>query len=121
MTARPGDKTPMIVDCRRRHLRLPLDLPVTFEHLDGSGHVQGGKLENLSDAGLMLVAAEPLLPGSSLTLSIMSSDGEVSVTGKVVWSRHVGPDHAQSGILLQPFPGNGFARQLFIQEFARLS
>jgi hypothetical protein len=119
MTAWAGDETPAILECRRRHLRLPLDLPVTFEQIEGPSHVQGGTIENLSDTGLMLRAAEPLLPGSSLALSVASSDGKVSLAGKVVWSRRIGPDQAQIGILLQPSPGNGFARQLFIQEFAR--
>lgn len=120
MTAWPSEETPAVLECRRRHLRLPLDLPVTFQPIDGSSHTQGGKIENLSDTGLMLRAAEPLLPGSSLALSVASSDGKVSLEGKVVWSRRIGSDQAQIGILLQPSPGNGFARQLFIQEFARM-
>ena len=120
MTAWVGEETSVILECRRRHLRLPLDLPVTFERIDGSSHIQGGTIENLSDGGLMLRAAEPLLPGSSLALSVVSSDGKVSLEGKVVWSRRIGPDQAQIGILLEPSPGQGFARQLFIQEFARM-
>jgi hypothetical protein len=121
MTAWAGEETPVSLECRRHHLRLPLDLPVTFQQIDGPTHVQGGKIENLSDTGLMLRAAEPLHPGSSLALSVAASDGKVSLAGKVVWSRRIGPDQAQSGILLQPSPGNGFARRLFIQEFARMS
>lgn len=120
MTAWAGEETPVVLECRRRHLRLPLDLPVTFQPIDGSNHIQGGKIENLSDTGLMLRAAEPLLPGSSLELSVASSDGKVSLEGKVIWSRRIGPDQAQIGILLRPSPGTGFARQLFIQEFARM-
>lgn len=120
MTAWTAEESAAILECRRRHLRLPLDLPVTFQQIDGSSHIQGGTIENLSDAGLMLRAAEPLLPGASLALSVASSDGKVSLEGKVVWSRRVGPDQAQIGVLLQPSPGKGFARQLFIQEFARM-
>ncbi len=120
MTAWAAEETGVIVECRRRHLRLPLDLPVTFQQIDGSSHIQGGTIENLSDTGLMLRAAEPLLPGTSLALFVASSDGKLSLEGEVVWSRRVGPDQAQIGVLLQPSPSKGFARQLFIQEFARM-
>lgn len=120
MTAWPGEDTSTIVECRRRHLRLPLDLPVTFQQLGGSGPVRGGTIHNVSDTGLLLTAAEPLVPGSTLTLSLSSSTGEISLAGKVVWSQRIDPHEAQTGILLEPSPGNGFARQLFIQEFARI-
>jgi len=111
---------PVAKECRRRHLRLPLDLPVTFQQLDGSDHLRGGTIQNISDTGLLLMAAEPLLPGSALTLRLLCSDGEFSVAGKVIWSRRIGHDEAQSGILLCPSPGDGFARQLFIEEFAKM-
>lgn len=108
------------VKCRRRHLRLPLELPVTVERLDDSGHVLGGTVQNLSDSGLLLMAAEPLAPGSTIAVSVASSTGELSLAGKVIWSRRISPDQAQSGILFRPSPGHGFARRLFIQEFVRM-
>jgi hypothetical protein len=94
-------------------------LPVTFQQPDSSGHIRGGKTQNVSDAGLLLTAADPLVPGSALTLSLTCSNGEFPLAGKVIWSRRIGPNEAQSGILLCPSPGNGFARQLFIREFTK--
>jgi c-di-GMP-binding flagellar brake protein YcgR len=109
----------MTIQHRRRHVRLPIELPVKFHCLEGQSDSVEGKTRNLSDSGLMLLAKEPLPPGTSVRLRLFCSDRDVPLSGQVVWSRQL-PDHrAQTGIQFHPFPGDGFASRLFIREFLK--
>lgn len=109
----------MHTETRRRHVRLPLELPVKFHCPDAPPNSVEGKTRNLSDSGLMLVATEPLPPGASITLQMVCSDRKVPLSGHVVWSRRLSDQRAQTGIQFQPFPGDGFASQVFMREFLK--
>ena len=109
----------MTTESRRRHVRLLIELPVRFHFADAPHDSVEGKTRNLSDSGLMLVATEPLSPGASLTLQLLCSDQEVSLSGEVIWSQRVAAHRAQSGIQFHPLPGNGFATQVFMREFLK--
>lgn len=102
---------------RRRHLRLPLPIPVRFHLPDHQDRIFAGRTQNLSDSGLMLVAGDPLPPGSTISLELLFKDTEVSLEGEVIWSRRSDPSVAQSGIQFRFPPDQGFANQLFMRYF----
>ncbi len=102
---------------RRRHVRLPLKMPVRF-HLEESPERDfRGRTQNMSDSGLMLVAGHSLPPGSAVSLRLLCSDREVTLEGDVVWSRPCKPHRAENGIQFRSPVDHGFAIQLFIREF----
>lgn len=109
----------MNTETRRRHVRLLIELPVKFHFADAPRDSVEGKTRNLSDSGLMLMATEPLPPGASLTLQLLCSDREVTLSGEVIWSQRLAAHRAQSGIQFHPLPGNGFATQVFMREFLK--
>lgn len=109
----------MTTESRRRHVRLLIELPVRFHVSDAPRDSVEGKTRNLSDSGLMLVATEPLPPGASLTLQLLCSDREVTLSGEVIWGRRLAAHQAQSGIQFHPFPGDRFASQVFMREFLK--
>lgn len=104
---------------RRRHVRLPLRISVKFHLLGSPEHMCKGTTQNLSDSGLMLVAPDPLPPGSAITLQLLCSDREIPMEGEVIWSRQHEPRRAQSGIQFRCPPDQGFSTQLFVREYFR--
>lgn len=104
---------------RRRHVRLPLRISVKFHLLEYPEHIFKGTTQNLSDSGLMLLARDPLPPGSAITLQLLCSDREIPMEGEVIWSRQCEPRRAQSGIQFRCPPDQGFSTQLFVREYFR--
>ena len=102
---------------RRRHVRLPVSVPVRFHLPDHPDRSFAGRTQNLSDSGLMLVAGDPLPPDSTVSLALLFRDAEVPLEGEVVWSRRLDPSMAQSGIQFRVPPDQGFATQLFMRQF----
>ncbi len=70
-------------DGRRRHVRIPLTVPVRFQLPDNPDRIFEGRTQNLSDFGLMLVAGDPLPPGSTVSLQLLLRDTEVPLEGEV--------------------------------------
>lgn len=102
---------------RRRHVRLPLTVPVRFQLPDHPDRSFAGRTQNLSDSGLMLVAGDPLPPDSTVSLALLFRDTEVPLEGEVVWSRRLDHSVAQTGIQFRFPPDQGFATQLFMRQF----
>lgn len=109
----------MNTETRRRHVRLPIELPVRFHFSDAPRNSVEGKTRNLSDSGLMLLTTEPLQPGVSVTMKLSCSDREIPLSGQVVWSQPLAATRAHTGIQFHPFPGEGFASRIFMREFLK--
>jgi hypothetical protein len=108
---------PPVIQSRRRHVRLPVDLPADYQRPDGE---QGsGRVKNLSDGGLLLLAHEPLTPSTSLRLQLHAHHGDRSFEGVVVWNS-AGPGAGKSsiahGIRFTSPVTEGFAVELFLSE-----
>ncbi len=102
---------------RRRHVRLPVDLPVDYQQ--PGGERVGGRVKNLSDGGLLLLAHEALPPSTPLYLQLHAHHGERSFEGVVVWNAG-GPGAGKSsiahGIRFTSPVTEGFAVELFLSE-----
>lgn len=69
---------------RRRYVRLPLDLAATYQ--PPGGKEGSGRVENLGDGGLLLLAPEELSPPTPLGLSLHTRRGDRRLEGVVVWN-----------------------------------
>ncbi len=69
---------------RRQHVRVPLDLPATYQHPRGAE--TSGRVKNLSDGGLLLEAPESLPPGTHLRLQLHTRQGVRAFEGEVLWN-----------------------------------
>jgi hypothetical protein len=106
-----------VIQTRRRHVRLPVNLPADYQRPDGE---QGsGRVKNLSDGGLLLLTREPLPPSTSLRLQVHAHHGDLFFEGVVVWNS-AGPGAAKSsiahGIRFTSPVTEGFAVELFLSE-----
>ena len=103
---------------RRRHLRLPFDLPASFRAPEGRGG--RGQVKNLSDGGLLLVTQEILPPSTHLRLELQTRQGGRAFEGAVVWNdaerRSTAPLIAH-GIRFAGPVVPGLAVELFMSEF----
>ena len=115
----PSSQAPQtsVIQTRRRHVRLPVDLPAGYQRPDGE---QGwGRVKNLSDGGLLLFAHEPLPPSTSLHLQLHAHHGVRSFEGVVVWNA-AGPGAGISpiahGIRFTSPVSEGIAVELFLSE-----
>ncbi len=102
---------------RRRHVRLPFDLPVAYER---PGDEKGwGRVKNLSDGGLLLLAREALPPSTPLRLQLQTHHQPLVFEGVVVWNdAGRGAEHSSiaHGIrFTSPVP-EGLAVELFLSE-----
>lgn len=84
---------------RRKHLRVPKDLRVTWRLIEGDGHEQvqtGPALEgltrDLSQGGLCIEVPHELKPGTPLSLDIARETGgpPLSALGRIAWCRAEG-------------------------------
>ncbi len=105
---------------RRRHVRLPLDLPVAYER--PGEEKRWGRVQNLSDGGLLLLAREALPPATPLRLQLQTHHQPLVVEGVVVWNNSMaGAGHSSSahGIrFTSPVP-EGLAVEVFLSEASR--
>lgn len=108
----------MTAEYRRRHARFPLELAVRYCLSDSPGQILEGRTQYLGDSGLMLVASDPPPRGSAVTLWLVCTDGELRLEGEVVWTQRLDPAQAHIGIKFVPFPGHGFASDIFMREFS---
>lgn len=108
----------MTEEYRRRHVRFPLELPVRYCLSESPSEIREGRTQYLGDSGLMLVTTDPLPTGSAVTLWLGCTDRELRLEGEVVWSQPVDPSRAQIGVKFVPFPGHGFASDIFMREFS---
>jgi hypothetical protein len=102
---------------RRRHVRLPVDLPVDYQQ--PGGERAGGRVKNLSDGGLLLLAPEVLPPSTPLSLQVHAQHGERSFEGVVVWNDGGSGTATPSiphGIRFTSPVTEGFAVELFLSE-----
>ncbi len=106
-----------VTQTRRRHVRLPVDLPADYQRPDGEEG--SGRVKNLSDGGLLLLAHEPLPPSTSLRLQLHGHHGDRSLEGVVVWTsagQGVGKSSIAHGIRFTSPVTEGFAVELFLSE-----
>ncbi len=105
---------------RRRHVRLPLDLPVAYER--PGEEKRWGRVQNLSDGGLLLLAREALPPATPLRLHLQTHHQPLVFEGGVVWNGSTsGTDQSSiaHGIrFTSPVP-EGLAVELFLSEALR--
>lgn len=106
-----------VIQTRRRHVRLPVDLPVAYQR--PGGEEGRGRVKNLSDGGLLLLFREPLPPSTSLRLQLHAHHGMRSFEGVVVWNA-AGPGAGKSsiahGIRFTSPVNEGLAVELFLSE-----
>ncbi len=117
MPEAPGASAALL---RRRHVRLPFDLPVAYERpVDEKGW---GRVRNLSDGGLLLLAREALPPATPLRLQLQTHHQPLVFEGVVVWNDSMaGAGHSSiaHGIrFTSPVP-EGLAVELFLSEALR--
>ncbi len=105
---------------RRRHVRLPLDLPATYQRPGGA---EGrGQVKNLSDGGLLLEAPEILPPATHLRLQLHTHQGVRTFEGEVLWNdaeRHGNNPPVAHGIRFTGPGVAGLAVDLFMGESRR--
>ncbi len=105
---------------RRRHVRLPLDLPATYQR---PGSAEGrGKVKNLSDGGLVLEATEILPPAAHLRLQLQTHHGVRTFEGEVLWNdaeRHSDKPSVAHGIRFTSPGVGGLAVELFVGKSQR--
>jgi PilZ domain-containing protein len=105
---------------RRRHVRLPLDLPATYQQ---PGCAEGsGQVKNLSDGGLLLEAPEILPPATHLRLQLHTQQGVRPFEGEVRWNdaeRRSNPPPIAHGIRFAGPGVRGLAVELFLGESQR--
>ncbi len=103
---------------RRRHLRLPFDLPTSF--WGPEGREGRGQVKNLSDGGLLLVTQEILPPSTHLRLELQARQGGRAFEGAVVWNdaeRRSNAPPIAHGIRFAGPVVPGLAVELFMSEF----
>jgi len=73
---------------RRKHPRLPIDLPLDYFVESTERH--GGVAANASRSGLLVYLPEPIFVGSQLKIELLFVKGSglnsIAATAKVVWS-----------------------------------
>lgn len=105
---------------RRRHARLPLDRQVRYYVLAPSPTPpRPGRILDLSDGGLRLIAREALPPSTQVALEIATGSGERLLIGTVIWNNASLADPkgtVEHGVqFAEEIPGA--ATVLFLQEF----
>ncbi len=114
---REGDGESSAILIRRRHVRLPVDLPADYQR--PGGERVGGRVRNLSDGGLLLLAHEALPLSTPLYLQLHAYHGKRSFEGIVAWNAG-GPAAGKSsiahGIRFTSPVTEGFAVELFLSE-----
>ncbi len=117
----PADSLPAGSHKPRQHVRVPLDLPATYQRPGGG--VASGRVKNLSDGGLPLEAPEILPPGTHLQLHLHTHQGARTFDGEVLWNdaarRSDIPPVAHSVRFSSPGV-RGLAVEVFIGESQRL-
>ena len=105
---------------RREHVRVPLDLPATYQQPGGA---EGrGQVKNLSDGGLLLEAPESLPPATHLRLQLHTHQGVRTFEGEVLWNdaeRHGHNPPVTHGIRFTSPVVTGLAVDVFIGESQR--
>ncbi|MBI4841144.1 MAG: PilZ domain-containing protein [candidate division NC10 bacterium] len=83
---------------QRRHPRHPLVLSILYKSKDPAPAKVGvGWTRDVSDGGACLELAEPLQPGTPLSVILQTDQGSLGVEGKVVWVG--GPVAGGGGVL----------------------
>lgn len=118
----PKGPTGELTRTRRRHARLPLDRQVLYYILAPSpAPPRPGRILDVSDGGLRLVAKEALSPSTQVALQLQTRTGERLLIGTVIWNSasHPGPQGpVEHGVqFAEEIPGA--ATLLFLQEFLR--
>ncbi len=107
---------------RRRHVRLPLDLPVSYQRPGGA---EGkGQVKNLSDGGLLLEAPEIIPPATRLRLQLHTHQGVRRFEGEVLWNdaqRRSDKLPVAHGVRFTSPGVGGLAVELFMGESRRTS
>lgn len=101
VAAPPSGPTPY-ADARRRHARAPLRAPA--ELTLGSGVKRAGKIEQLSEGGVLFVASAPVTPGESADLRFPVAGRIILVRVTCRWSNPVGASLHQSGFAFESSP-----------------
>ncbi len=116
----PATPLPAGSHIRRRHVRVPLDLPATYQRPGGA---EGrGQVKNLSDGGLLLEAPEILPPTTRLQLQLHTHQGTRTFEGEVLWNdaeRHSDKPPVAHGIRFTSPGVTGLAVELFMRESRR--
>lgn len=109
---------------RRVHLRVPVGLEGTYQLLGDLSGPRLGMTEDVSLGGLRLSSADRLQPGDSVAITLkFPEQGQVSVTGVVVWSREFdesGQRNFESGLRWTEIDAHAKARlNAFVTEYTR--
>jgi hypothetical protein len=89
-------------DARRRHARATLRAPAELTLASGAKHA--GKLEQISEGGVLFVTAVPMSPGESAELRFPVSGRIVLVRVTCRWSSPIRASVHQSGFAFESSP-----------------
>lgn len=105
---------------KRRHIRFPVEMPVHVIPAPSllASKEQRGMVLNLSAGGLMFDAPGPIRAGSRVRLILDTTQGPVTLEGRIVWVRHV-KDGVHHGVEFVDEQSRGFATGLFSSEYRR--
>jgi len=70
---------------RRAGIRLPLDLPVTYQAKEPPAGPLHGRTGDVSRGGLLLRLSHVVPPGTALKLTLDRPNGRVTAEGEIVW------------------------------------
>jgi PilZ domain-containing protein len=93
---------PTYTDVRRRHARAPLRAPAELTLASGAKHA--GKIEQLSEGGVLFVASTPMTPGESAELRFPVAGRIVLVRVTCCWSTPLRASLHQCGFAFESSP-----------------
>lgn len=100
--ASPPFEPSAYADARRRHARASLRAPAELTLVSGAKHA--GKIEQISEGGVLFVTAVPMLPGESAELRFPVSGRIVLVRVSCRWSSPIRASLHQSGFAFESSP-----------------
>ena len=100
--ASPSSVPSPYTDARRRHARAPLRTPA--ELTLANGLKRAGKVEQISEGGVLFVAASPVMPGESGELRFPVAGRIVLVRVSCRWTEPVRASLHQSGFAFESSP-----------------
>jgi len=110
---------------KRVHIRVPVGLEGSYQPLTRLAAPRIGMTRDISLGGARFVSTERMEPGSKIAMTLsMPKEGEVGVTGLVVWSRPAaagaGETPYESGLFWQNVDAHAQARlNSFLTDYTR--
>ncbi|RIH99880.1 PilZ domain-containing protein [candidate division NPL-UPA2 bacterium Unc8] len=104
---------------RRRFIRIYMDIPMTYKHLDAEEEVRISTMVNVSHMGLCFLCEENLATGDMLefTFNLPPGPRTVSVSGKVIWANNLRGKNKSIYEVGVEFVDTDDEDQLTIQQF----